>query len=137
MRKWERKRADRAHRYRLHRRVDRAFKLSKLRFTTLQAINNAAVHNETFSAVSYRAPAKFSPAGIYSATISERAAEFISRLHNHGPARKNTPRGPPAISSRRPCASNGNRNITRKTDIANESSVTSADERGRVLINDK
>ena len=36
-----------------------------------------------------------------------------------------------------PLASNGNRNITRKTEIANESSVTSADERGRVLINDK
>lgn len=72
------------HGWRLHEDIDHAFKLlSTLQFTSLQTINNSRVHNETFSPVSYYAPAKFSSAEIYSVRIQNaRAAEFISRLRN-------------------------------------------------------
>ena len=66
-------------------------------------------------------PAKFSPSpspspcpgwNLFSHN-SERAAEFISRLRNHG-------RGKRESTSPSPSTPHSNRNIVEKTDIANE-----------------
>lgn len=81
VKKWQQEREVAIRGWRLHQDVDHAFKLlSTLQFTSLQTINNSRVHNETFSPVSYYAPAKFSSAEIYSVTIQNARCKIYFAL---------------------------------------------------------